>query len=312
MPVEQVQRYKELRLGQLRAFCACVRERSFSAAARALGVSQPAVWQQVRALERAFQADLLQRAGSEWMPTEDGRVLLELAATVLGNVDALQDEFAQRRRDIPRTLVVIGSPGVVTEELARPVAAFCRRHPQVQLTLLNHSGARTLDLLLGGDADLAVLPLAAEVVAQRQLVVTEPLCARPWILAVPARHPLARKRRPILADIVRHPLILPEKENNWRKRIDEAFRAAGLTEQVRVVLEAGITLAARRYVSLGLGIALLPQPREGLEFPRVVARPLDNPLLPPEPIVVVWRRGARPRPQARLFVDFIKNQLIEP
>src|SRR5262245_27742780 len=98
------QRYKELRLAQLRAFCACVRERSFSAAARALGVSQPAVWQQVHALEREFAADLLERAGGALTPTEDGRVLLELAANVLGSVDALQDEFAERRRDLPRTL----------------------------------------------------------------------------------------------------------------------------------------------------------------------------------------------------------------
>jgi DNA-binding transcriptional LysR family regulator len=274
-------------------------------------MSQPAVWQQVRALERDFDAGLLHRTARGWEPTEDGRLLLELAANVLGSVDALQDEFAQRRRDVPRTLAVIGSPGVVTEELARPVAAFCRQHSQVRLTLLNHTGPRTLDLLLGGDADLAVLPLAAEVLAQRPLLTAEPLCKRPWVLAVPAKHPLARKRRVALADIVGYPLILPERESNWRQRIDDAFRVAGLLDQVRVVLEASMTLAARRYVGLGLGIALLPQPREGLALPRVVARPLTVELLPPEGIALVWRRGARPRPQARLFADFVKEWLAK-
>src|SRR5437868_6367529 len=99
MPRSSTHRYKELRLGQLRAFCACVREASYSAAARALGMSQPAVWQQVHALERDFSAALLQRTPAGLAPTEDGRGMLELAATILGSVDSLQEEFEQRRRD---------------------------------------------------------------------------------------------------------------------------------------------------------------------------------------------------------------------
>jgi DNA-binding transcriptional LysR family regulator len=304
-----IQRYKELRLGQLRAFFACVRERSFSAAARALGMSQPAVWQQVRALERDFSAGLLQKTTRGLEPTEDGRAMLELAATVLGSVDSLQEAFEQRRRDVPRNLVVIGSPGVITEELARPVADFCRRHPTFRLTMLNHTGLRTLDLLLANEADLAVLPVAAEILSHRSLLTSEPLCERPWVLAMPARHPLARKRHPGLADIVRWPLILPEKVSNWRRRLDDAFRSAGLLEKVRVVLEASMTLAARRFVSLGLGVAILPQSREAMEFRRLVVRPLNEELLPPEPIALVWRRGARPTMQARLFADFVKGKL---
>ena len=54
MGKNQVHRYKELRLGQLRAFCECVRYHSFTAAARALGLSHASIWQQIRALEREF------------------------------------------------------------------------------------------------------------------------------------------------------------------------------------------------------------------------------------------------------------------
>jgi DNA-binding transcriptional LysR family regulator len=251
----------------------------------------------------------LQRTSRGLEPTEDGRAMLELAATVLGSVDSLQEAFAQRRREVPRKLVVIGSPGVVTEEMARPVAGFCRRHPEVQLTLLNHTGPRTLDLLLANEADVAVLPLAADILAHRSLLTSEPLCERPWVLAMPARHPLARKRGPRLADIVRWPLILPEQESNWRRRIDDAFRSAGLSDRVQVVLEASMTLAARRYVSLGMGVAILPQSREAMEFRNVTVRPLDEKLLPPEPIALVWRRGARPTLQARRFADFVKEKL---
>src|SRR5438132_201688 len=111
-----VHRYKEMRLGQLRAFCECGRRKSFSAAARALNLSPSAVWQQVRALERDCAATLLQRQGRLWELTEDGRVLLELASSIVGGADSLQETFAERRAGVLRTLTVLGSPGVLIEE----------------------------------------------------------------------------------------------------------------------------------------------------------------------------------------------------
>jgi DNA-binding transcriptional LysR family regulator len=308
MPEKPSLRYKELNLAQLRAFAACVQSASFSAAARVLNMSQPAVWQQVRALERSVGAELLRKRGRALALTEDGELFLELTSSVLGNVDSLQRAFAERRRQAPRSLVVIGSPGVITEELARPVSAFCRRHPQVRLRLLSRAGPGTLDLLVSGEADLAVLPLGSEVADQAPYIVTEPLCRRPWVAAIPKSHPLCRKRQLTPADLARYPLILPEQDSNWRRRVDDVFRAAGVLDQLRVVLEASTTLAARRYVSLGVGIALLAEPRESWQVPRVVSRSLDH-LLSAEEIVLVWRRGAKSRPEALRFADFLKSSL---
>jgi DNA-binding transcriptional LysR family regulator len=303
-------RYKELRLEQLRSFLECVRQRSYSAAARALERSQPAVWQQVHALERDLGVPLLERHGRECVASADGRVLLELAVDLLAGVDSLTAAFHERRRDVPRPLVVIGSPGVVTEELARPVVRFCRQHPEVRLTLLSYGGGRSLDLLLAGEADLTILPLASEMAGQRALLEVEPLHERPWVMATPLGHILLRQRRLALADLVRHPLILPEQGSSWRLRLDERFRAAGLLDQVRVAAEVSITLAARRYASLGLGVALLPLPRDGVRFPRLATRPLRD-LLPAEQIVLAWRKGATLRPPARQFADFVRSELTQ-
>jgi DNA-binding transcriptional LysR family regulator len=122
-------RYKELHPGQLRAFCECVRKKSYSAAARTLHLSQPAVWQQVQALERDLGVSLLQRRGRELEPSEDGLVLLELASSIVGAIDSLREVFDQRRNAVPRTLTIIGSPGVLTEELAQPVVEFRQQYP---------------------------------------------------------------------------------------------------------------------------------------------------------------------------------------
>src|SRR5262249_33194932 len=128
--VGAVQRYKELRLGQLRAFCAVVQHRSFSAAARALHLSHPVVWQQVRALERDFGGSILERRGRTIEPTAEGRVLFELASSIVASMDSLHERFDDRCGAIPRKLVVAGSASVFAQDLAPVVVAFCQQHPQ--------------------------------------------------------------------------------------------------------------------------------------------------------------------------------------
>jgi DNA-binding transcriptional LysR family regulator len=308
MRKSKVQRYKEVGSGQLRAFCECVRHKSFSAAARAMNRSHPAVWEQVRALERKLGASLLRRHGRHWMLTEDGQALLELAAPIVAAMDSLEEAFAQRCRDLPRTLTLVGTHTVIVEELAWPIVEFCRENPGIKVTILNYVGTPILDSVISGDVDMAILPLDLVSVPRQQLT-AEPLCLRMAALATPEGHPLARKRRITPADIVRYPLILPSAADSpWRRGVDDVFRAAGLLDRLRVFLEVSFVQASRRYVSRGLGIALMPIPRNAVEFPGVVIRPLGE-IFPPEQIAILWRRGAKPRPQARLFADFVRAQL---
>ena len=123
-----------------------------------------------------------------------------------------------------------------------------------------------------------------------------------------AATPLATQRCVSLADLVRYPLILPGRESLWRLRIDEIFRDAGLQERRQTLLEATPTHAARRYASLGLGVALFPLPRGLLKYSRLRIRLVDD-LLPAEDVVLMWRRAGRLRPQAQLFIDFLRASL---
>jgi DNA-binding transcriptional LysR family regulator len=303
-------RYKELHLSQLRTFCECIRQKSYSAAARTLHVSQPAVCQQVRALERDFGVSLVRRRNQQLEPSEDGLVLLELASSIVDSVDTLKELFHQRRQDVPRTLTVIGSPGVILEELSLPVAGFCRQYPRIKLSLLNFIHLSTLDMVIDGKADMAILPRAIDLGSNQRFLASEPFAQRTWSLALPADHPLLRKRRVTPADLIRYPLILPEVGSVWRKRVDEVFRAAGLLDRMQVRMEVSIPLAARRYVSLGLGIAVYPKPPGGLAFPNLEVRRLEN-VLGFEEVAVFWRRGVTPTPQARLFAEYVRSQLQE-
>src|SRR5262245_50158970 len=217
MRQSKVQRYKEPGLVQLHAFCACVRHKSFSAAARALSRSHATVWEQVRALERKLGVSLLHRHGRQWQPTEDGQLLLELADPVIAAMDSLEDIFAERRRGLPRTLTLVGTHTAIIEELAGPIVAFCQEHPAIHVTILNYVRTPVVDAVLAGDVDLAILPFDLVGALPRQLI-REILCVRPSALVTPVGHPLARKHRLTLADLVRYPLILPAAADSpWRK-----------------------------------------------------------------------------------------------
>src|SRR5262245_7132431 len=133
--METTHRYKDWNLAQLRTFCECVRHKSYAAAARALRLSQPTVWLQVKGLERVWKVPLLERHGRELRLTEDGREFWELAHLVLDAADSLREQAKEVRSHGARSLTVVATPSLLTEEFAEPIVAFCRDHPQVRLTL---------------------------------------------------------------------------------------------------------------------------------------------------------------------------------
>jgi DNA-binding transcriptional LysR family regulator len=298
-------RYKELRPGQLRAFCACAEHKSFSAAARALQVSQPVVWQQVRALERDFGSRFLQRRGRGLELTEVGRTFFELAGSLVAGMDSLEQAFQDLRDGLPSPLVVAGNVTVFTQELAPVVARFCRQHPKVRLSVLTQRNAMIEQLVAAGQADVGVMP-HSPVTPRNPLLVSEILSLHPWRLILPKDHPLAAKRRVRAADLIRWPLILPGTDNDWRREVDLMLHREGILHQLQLALEIDNSLAASRLVSLGLGLTVTPYGT--LDFPNLCMRPLGH-LFRAERLIAVWRRGATARPQARLFIDFARRCL---
>ena len=302
-------RYKELHHRQLRAFAMVARYKSFSAAARALNVSQPVVWEQVRALERDFGGSLLQRHGRQLELADDGRLLYELGSSILAATDSLHQTFEDRRTELPRTLVLAGSPTIFALEMAQAVVDFCRQQPQIQLSVLTYPDPEIEDLVATGKADAGVLP-DHPALACHPLLVWQVLCVRRWRLVMPAHHPLQEKRRVTAADLVRYPLILPQPENDWREEVNAVLDRAGVLGRLRIALQINNTMAACRYVSLGLGLTVTAFWHKAVEFPNLCSRPLDH-LFPDERLVVVWRRGATLRPQAQLFIDFARRHLCQ-
>jgi DNA-binding transcriptional LysR family regulator len=301
-------RYKEVNFSQLRTFCECVRQGTYAAAARVLQLSQPAVWQQVQALERLAGVPLLQRHGRNLRLTDDGRVLWEQAHTVLGNVESLWTTFNERRQVLPRTITIIATPAVLSEELARPVAAFHQAFPDVTLRLQSQHGLPVLDWLTRGDADMAIVPADVLLIADQAQFCREQLGQRVATLIVSEQDPLAHRRKLELNDLTDTSLILPLEDNHWFVQVEAILRTHDLAERLRPAMHVGHILTAQTLVTLGVGPALMPMPEHGEPPAGLVYRKLDH-LLPSLPLFQLTRRGVTMKPHVRQFVEVVRTHV---
>jgi DNA-binding transcriptional LysR family regulator len=297
--------FKSLRLRQLRAFCACARERSYSAAARQLGVSQPAVWEQVRAIERDFGAAMFVRRGRHLLLTEDGELFLDLANRVVAGVDTLRDRFAERRTGIVRRLAITGATSLLVEEIGAVIAEYRRRQPNVEISILAGPNVFVLDAVGRGAADVGIVQFGMPKLTS-PLITGETLHERSWAVCAPHGHKFLTRKTLKIADVLRTPLILEPAGLPWRNALEATLRRIAWDAPLVAAMEVNNVLAARRYVGLGLGISILPVPKNAIEFPGCGIRTLDE-FIEKDRIIALWRRGAEPGIAARQFCDLARD-----
>jgi DNA-binding transcriptional LysR family regulator len=289
--MSQGHRYKEIQLAQLRSFCVAATDGNFTSAAKALGLSASTVWQQVRALERELKARLLLRRGRAVELTAEGRALLEIVQPHVSGLDSLRRLFESRRAELPQELVLASGAYLLAHHLTRPVRRFRATWPSVRLTLRVAAWSALHRLVERGDADLAVLACDPDVPRSPYLEF-EHLFDERLTLMAPAGHPLTRRKRLTPHALIEHPLILPPKGGADRKAIDRLLQKHNLADRPRVAVVCGLIDVAKRYVTAGVGVALMyvtDEVRRGA--PGLRLRPLEQ-QTEPLPIELAVRKGA--------------------
>jgi DNA-binding transcriptional LysR family regulator len=276
-------------LPQIRCFCAAHELGSFTAAAAALRVSQPAVAEQVRKLEQALGADLFVRAGRGVVPTEAGRAFAEHAARSLRAVEDAADSVGELAAVRGGTVAVgtFGEPsGWRLDEVA---TAFLQRHPGVSVRLVGRNSSAIADRVRRGEleAGVVLLPLDDDLLDVRPVVRDEVL----YVSAVPAR-----VRRPATIErLAATPLVFYDAESAdgdpIRRQLAERAQALGVRLQPKVEVE--LKDIALRLVAAGVGDTYLPS-----AYTRAAYYPAGlgtAPFSPPlyDTFAIVTRTGAR-------------------
>jgi DNA-binding transcriptional LysR family regulator len=308
--MSQSHRYKEIQLAQLRSFCLAANEGNFTSAARALGLSASTVWQQVRALERELKAKLLRRRGRAVELTDEGRLLLEVVQPHVSGLDSLRRFFEARREGIRQELVVASGAYLVANHLPGPIRQFRALRPSIQLTLRIAAWSALQRVVERGETDVGVLACDPDVPRSPYLEY-EHLFDEQFSLMLPAGHPLLRAKRITPHDLVKYPLILPPKGGADRKALDRLLRTHNLTDRVQTALVCGLVDVAKKYVTLGVGIAPMYVTAEVAQgTPGLRVRPLD-PEMERLPIEMAVRKGTHLPGYVDEFRRLVRQSLSE-
>lgn len=249
-----------MNLKQLEYFVRVVESGSFSRAAIALDIAQPALSRQVRRLEIEFRQRLLDRNGRGVTPTDAGRQLLERGKGLLHQAQRLRDELGRARGALIGR-VVVGLPPSLSRALAVPLTrAFRKRLPEAELSLREGLTLTMQSDLAFGRLDIALL-LG---VAPRPEIVLEPLTEDPLLLVGrPGDPDTAAAAGPLpLAELARVPLVIPSRPNALRMLVETELGAIGA--RPRIAVEVDSVAAILDLVADGAGSAVLSRHALGL------------------------------------------------
>jgi DNA-binding transcriptional LysR family regulator len=265
---------------QLAAFVAVVEKKSFSQAAERLGVTQPAVSLQIRALEKRLGVQLLDRSGRRVEPTEAGQRLYRNAQRMLAAEEQLLDELAEGER-IAGRFELGASTGPGGSVVPILLGELAQAYPDVSVALTVADTHRIVELVADRALELGVVGFAR----RHRAVVFEPLFQDQVVLACPPGHHFAGKT--VSLDALRdETLILMQEGAGVREAIEDELREVGvrlrdfdarlelgLQESVRTAVEAGfgVTFISRSAIEAALAAGTLTEARvEGLEPSREI------------------------------------------
>ena len=239
-------------LHQLKVFHTAVQAGSFTNASRKLNLSQSTVSQHIKQLEDDLGCPLFMRVGKQVIPTPAGRLLYEHCERIFQDVMnaemSIQELSGQRKGRVRfgsgATTLIYQLPHVL--ELYRAL------YPDVELIVVSDISEVLRQEVLAHRLDLALVMLPVE---EPNLQV-EPLCMEELKVAVPARHPLAKKRELRASDLAQLRFILYERRTVMRQLIDNFLSDLGVQPQVSMVMEN--IEAIKSLIGSGLGASVLP------------------------------------------------------
>lgn len=292
-----------MELHQLRGFYEIAKGGSFTSAADRLYLTQPAISLQVKALEEELGEVLLDRNRKGVRLTVAGEILYAQAREIFGHLATAREEI-DALRDVLRGRLAIGTSDTnCTYILPELLRRFRARFPLVELDMRNKMSPEVCQLVLDDEVDLGLVTLP---VRHRRLS-NEKLFTRRDVLVCPPDHPLAERRRVQLATVAGYPLLVLEQGSRTRALLEETFHQAEL--DLEIAMNLGSIEVIKRFVEIGMGIALVPKVAVAEEEAAGRLRVISVTGLEARATGLVVHRGRRRSPAAQAFVTMLREDL---
>jgi DNA-binding transcriptional LysR family regulator len=238
-------------LRTLRYFTTLAELLSFSAAAEQLGLSQPAVSRQIQLMEAELNLKLFDRVGRKVFLTSAGRDLLDHSYEIQRGLDSFLSRAADLASGKQGVLRIGATPQTLESLISVILPRFQRKHPEVQISLVEDGSTNLTQAVERGDIDLAVGALDRERDLRSRALF--PLVV---LAAVPEDHPLSKRASVEIRELENEPIMLLRKDFMTRKLFDGACQVAHM--QPRVLIESASPHCLLTLVQSGLGVAIIP------------------------------------------------------
>jgi LysR family hydrogen peroxide-inducible transcriptional activator len=237
---------------QLRYFCEIVRQGTFTRASEAQKISQPSLSQQILKLEAELGGQLFDRMPRSANLTVFGKAFLPRAQRILRELEDAKTEMLQMTGEEKGVVVVGIIPTITPYLLPSILQGFSRRHPSVQIRVVEEITPVLLEHLHQGSIDISIVALP---VPGTEIDVTE-LFEERFLAAVPEDHPRAKQKRLRLAELKNDPFLLLKEGHCFRDNVIAACRESRTNPSI--AFESGQFSTILAMVAAGMGVSAVP------------------------------------------------------
>jgi DNA-binding transcriptional LysR family regulator len=298
-----------MELRHLRYFVALAEELHFSRAARRLGISQPPLSQQIRALELSLQAPLFERTNRRVELTEAGRALLVEARATLDQAERAASIVGQAQRgEIGELRIGFAPSAPLIAPFTATVLAFRKSAPGVRLVLGEQVTTEQIDALAERRLHIGFIRSPAAPDLPDAIAAIE-LHREPLAVFMRADHPLARNRTVPPKALANEPFIFFPRSHGTSlyDQVLALCRKAGFTPRIDQEARGNATILG--LVAVGLGVSILPASLRGIAVANTACRPLSPAGVPTSMWLIHRRHDQSPASAAFVALATANRQL---
>ena len=287
---------------QLQIFENVARHLSYTRAAEALHLSQPAVSMQIRQLESIAGLPLFEQLGKKIHLTPAGRELLQYCRNILQQMAEAENVLAELR-DADRGRLAICAATTGSYLATQLLAEFCKFHPKVSVSLNVSNREEVLAQLARNETDMAIMGRPPDGLDLEMHV----FMGNPMVVLAPPQHPLATVRGIPLQRLQQETFLMRETGSGTRMAMERYFAERGIHLTAGSEMSTNEAIKQAVQAGMGLGILSLHTVALELEAGRLIVLDVQSfPIM--RDWYVVHRKGKRLTATAQMFKDFLLHQ----
>jgi DNA-binding transcriptional LysR family regulator len=259
---------------KLYTLLAVLEHKSYTRAAEHLSLTQPAVTQHIKQLERELGIKIFNRAGNEIKPTEQGEIVISYARRNIALYQRMEQNIRDAHRRIRRLTVGI-THTAESNAVAEVLGKYCYEHPGTSITIVTGSISDLYDMLKNYELDLAVV----EGKVQDNSINSLLLDTDSLMLVVSNNSPLAQKSMVTIEDLKKEPLILRRPSSGTRNLFTAHLESNNMSlDDFNLILEVDNIATIKDLIRRDIGISILARSAclDELQKGKITVLPIEN------------------------------------